>query len=132
MTKPNYHSPYLPNRDGFTLIEIIVVLAILSVLGSFVAQRIVALDSLANQKVFECAVSELNGRECLTWARVKTSPSNWVSDAHVFADYDANLGSDYSWGSRAPDGGTLRFKGQEVLLERSPSTSSEPGSWRTK
>ena len=132
MTKPNHHSSPLPNRDGFTLIEVIVVLVILSVLGSFVAQRVIALDSSAIQKSFACAVTELNGRECLTWAWVKTSPSGWVSDAKLFSEFDTNLGSGYSWDSKAPDGGTLSFKGQEVKLERSPSTSSESGSWKIK
>ncbi len=132
MIKPSHHSPPLPNCDGFTLIEIIVVLVILSVLASVVAQRIVALDSSAINKAFSCAVSELNGRECLTWARVKTSPSNWISDAQVFAGYDSDLGPDFQWSSKAPDGGTIRFKGQEFKLERSPSTSSNPGGWKTK
>jgi prepilin-type N-terminal cleavage/methylation domain-containing protein len=132
MIKLNHHSPPLPNRDGFTLIEIIVVLVILSVLGSIAVQRVIALDSSAIQKSFECAVTELNGRECLTWARVKTSPSSWVSDAQLFSEFNTNLGSEYKWGSKAPDGGTLSFKGQGVGLERSPSTSSESGSWRIK
>jgi prepilin-type N-terminal cleavage/methylation domain-containing protein len=132
MTELNHHSPPLINRNGFTLIEIIVVLVILSVLGSIAVQRVIALDSVATQRFLECAVSELNSRECLTWSRVKTSTSSWASDAQVFAEYDTNLGSEYKWGSKAPDGGTLIFKGQEVKLERSPSTYSESGSWKIK
>jgi prepilin-type N-terminal cleavage/methylation domain-containing protein len=132
MTKLNHRSTPLLNRDGFTLIEIIVVLVILSVLCSIAVQRVIALDSVATQRFLECAVTELNSRECLTWAQVKTSPSSWVNDAKVFAGYDANLGPEYKWGSKTPDGGTLNFKGQEVKLERSPSTSSESGSWKMK
>jgi prepilin-type N-terminal cleavage/methylation domain-containing protein len=132
MTKPSHHSPPLPNCDGFTLIEIIVVLVILSILASVVAQRIVALDSSAINKTFDCAVSELNGRECLTWARVKISPSGWISDAQVFAGYDSNLGPEFQWSSKASDGGTIRFKGQEFKLERSPSTSLASGNWKAK
>jgi prepilin-type N-terminal cleavage/methylation domain-containing protein len=132
MTKPNHRSTSLYNRTGFTLIEIIVVLLIMSVLCSIVVQRVIALDSVAIQKSFDCAVNELNSRECLTWARVKTSTSSWVSDAQVFTGYDTNLGAEYKWGPKAPDGGTLSFKGQEVQLERSPSTSSESGSWKMK
>jgi prepilin-type N-terminal cleavage/methylation domain-containing protein len=132
MTKPSHHSPPLPNCDGFTLIEIIVVLVIMSVLASVVAQRLIALDASAINKTFACAVSELNGRECLTWARVKTSPSNWISDVQVFGGYDPNLGPDFQWSSKAPDGGVISFKGHEFKLERSPSTSSTPGSWKEK
>jgi prepilin-type N-terminal cleavage/methylation domain-containing protein len=132
MNKLTHRSTPLSNRNGFTLIEIIVVLVIMSVLGSFAIQRVLALDSSAIQKSLECAVTELNSRECLTWARVKTSTSSWVNDAQVFAGYDTNLGSGYKWGLKAPDGGTLSFKGQEVKLERSPSTYSESGIWRMK
>jgi prepilin-type N-terminal cleavage/methylation domain-containing protein len=132
MTKLNHHSTPIVNRNGFTLIEIIVVLVIMSVLCSIAVQRVIALDSVATQRSFECAVTELNSRECLTWSRVKTSTSSWVNDAQVFAEYDTDLGSEYTWGSKAPDGGTLSFKGQEVILERSPSTYSESGSWRMR
>jgi len=130
MIKQNRHSPPLPNCNGFTLVEVIVVLVIMSVLGSIAVQKVIALDSVATQKSFDCAVNELNSRECLTWARVKTSTSSWVNDAQVVAGYDTNLGPEYKWGSKAPDGGTLSFKGQEVKLERSPSTFSESGSWK--
>ena len=122
----------LINCNGFTLIEIIIVLLILSLLASVVAQRFVALDSSAKLKSIEGAVAELNGREGLTWARVKTSTSKWVSDAQLFPKIDTNLGPDFQWSSKAPDGGTIRFKGQEFKLERSPSTSSKSGSWKMK
>ena len=91
----------------------------MSVLGSIAVQKVIALDSSAIQKSLECAVTELNSRECLTWARVKTSTSSWVNDAQLFSEVETNLGSEYTWGSKAPDGGTLHFKGQEVQLERS-------------
>lgn len=132
MIKLNHHPSSLINRSGFTLVEVIVVLVILSVLGSFAIKRVLALDSSATQKSLECAVTELNSRECLTWARVKTSTSSWVGDARLFSEIETNLGSEYSWGSKAPDGGTLSFKGKEVKLERSPSTSSESASWKMK
>jgi prepilin-type N-terminal cleavage/methylation domain-containing protein len=114
------------SHSGFTLIEIIVVLVIMSVLCSIAVQRVIALDSVATQRSFECAVTELNSRECLTWSRVKTSNSNWVGDAQLFSEFNIDLGSEYSWGSKA-HGGTLSLKGQEVILERSPSTYSESG-----
>lgn len=132
MTKQNHHSTPLINRSGYTLIEVIVVLVIMSVLCSIAVQKVIALDSVATQRFVECAVTELNSREGLTWAQVKTSPSSWVSDAKLFSDFNTNLGPEYQWGSKAPDGGTLSFKEQEVKLERSPSTSSESGSWKVK
>jgi prepilin-type N-terminal cleavage/methylation domain-containing protein len=132
MKKLNHHSTLVISHSGFTLIEIIVVLVIMSVLCSIAVQRVIALDSVATQRSFECAVTELNSRECLTWSRVKTSNSNWVGDAQLFSEFNIDLGSEYSWGSKALDGGTLSLKGQEVILERSPSTYSESGIWRMK
>ena len=51
-------------------------------------------------------VSELNGRETLTWAMVKLSNSGYLSDDQVWtqlkADPGLDLGDDYDWPFRNP------------------------------
>jgi prepilin-type N-terminal cleavage/methylation domain-containing protein len=47
MKKLNHHSTLMISHSGFTLIEIIVVLVIMSVLCSIAVQSVIALDSVA-------------------------------------------------------------------------------------
>jgi prepilin-type N-terminal cleavage/methylation domain-containing protein len=130
MTKPNHPSTLLINRNGFTLIEIIVVLVILSVLGAIAIPRVLTLESAAAQKSIECAVSELNTRECMTWTLLKTSTSDVIDDTQVYARVDTNLGAEYRWSSKTADGGTLRFKEKEVQLARTRSSNMQSANWR--
>jgi prepilin-type N-terminal cleavage/methylation domain-containing protein len=115
--------------SGFTLVEILVVLVLLSILGSIAVQRVIALDTTAVRKSFECAVNELNSRECLTWSKVKTSTTLWVNDEQVHSKVDRDLGTAYSWSALSPEGGSLKFRNETLFLERSPSTALKPGRW---
>ena len=117
------------NHSGFTLIELIVVMVLISVIGSIASSKLITLDSSATEKGIECAVSELNSRECLTWSQTKLSTSSWINDDQVFSSIDTNLGDDYSWGSKHASGGTLTFKGRMVPLKRTPSTLDMSGNW---
>jgi prepilin-type N-terminal cleavage/methylation domain-containing protein len=132
MKKINAHSTFLFNCNGFTLVEIIVVLVIMSVMASIAIRRVIALDSTATQKSIECAVAELNSRERLTWSRVRVSASSWINDTQLCAEMNTHLGPDFNWILMVPDGGTLSFRGYQVLLERKPSTESESGSWKLR
>jgi prepilin-type N-terminal cleavage/methylation domain-containing protein len=120
------------NSKGFTLIEIIAVLVILSVLGAVTVPRVIALDIFATQKSFDWVISELNGRECITWSKIKTSDSNWLGDEQLFAEMDTDLGAEYTWSLRTDGGGTLHFKGQQAVLERTPSSFSNSATWRMR
>ena len=81
--------------SGFTLIEIVAVLAIISVLAAVSLPRFMDLSSNAGNQALLTAVSQLNSREGLLWAKIKTTPSGWMSDEALFAFFDVTFGDDW-------------------------------------
>ncbi|MFC1495551.1 prepilin-type N-terminal cleavage/methylation domain-containing protein [Thermodesulfobacteriota bacterium] len=125
-----YRKALLKSEDGFTLIEIIAVLIILGIMAAVAVPRYIDLTTNAELRAIDAGVSELNGREALTWANQMISTAGYVDDATTFAAVSTDLGSDYSW-SAAPDetGGDLDFGSQTVTLSRTASTDTSPGRW---
>jgi len=120
------------SEEGFTLLEIIAVMVILSILAAIAVPRYVSLDEKARQRAIDAGISELNGRETLTWSNAKISASGWVSDEKTFGLVDPYLGDEYDWAPDDPKitGGSLSFKDSDpASLTRTESTNEKPGSW---
>ena len=120
----------ISDQKGFTLIELISVMIIMSVIASVAVKRLDLVTGTATDRVFQEAVQELNEREHLTWIDIKLSSTNWTNDADVFSVMDTSLGGDFGW-SAGPNasGGTLSFRSVSSALSRTASTTSSSGRW---
>jgi type II secretory pathway pseudopilin PulG len=107
-----------------------VVLIILGILASVAVSRFNNLEDNSKQTAINSAISDLNGRESLTWANQIISTTGYGDDQDVLDVFDYNLGSHYAW-TVPPDkfGGTLEFKGLSVTINRTPSTAAQPAVW---
>jgi prepilin-type N-terminal cleavage/methylation domain-containing protein len=118
------------NQTGFTLIEIMAVLVIISVLAGVGVKKFDLISDAASRGALESALRDLNSRELLTWALIKFSDEGWVTDAGLFSTLDKDLGQGYSWSSGpSPTGGTLHMRSASTTLTRIPSTVSSAGKW---
>jgi prepilin-type N-terminal cleavage/methylation domain-containing protein len=121
------------NQKGFTLIEIIAVLVIMSILAGAGMLKMEFLSDSASKQTLNHAVRELISKEALTWALVKVSDEGWVSDGALFAKINTNLGGGYSWSSGPVlTGGTLRMQSLAITMARTASTTSTAGKWKIK
>ena len=121
------------DQVGFSLVELIAVMVILSVLAAIAMPRYIDLDKNARARAIDAGISELNGREGLAWSNIKLTPTGWQDDQTFFDTYDKDLGGDYIWSAGDPNtsGGDISFRasGTPVTLTRIPSTTSRPGRW---
>lgn len=118
------------NRNGFTLLELLSVLVIMSVMLSIAIKKFDLLSDTASITALKEGVRELNTQETLVWTQLKLSDTDWTSDVDVFNNIDKNLGHGYRW-NPGPNigGGTLHYRSRSVVLVRDESTRNSVGSW---
>jgi prepilin-type N-terminal cleavage/methylation domain-containing protein len=120
----------LRNRRGFTLIEMIAVMIILSIVVSVAIQKFDTISDTAAEQALKAGERELNVREALTWTDIKISSAGWASDEEVFGKMDTDLGPDYRWNpGPTADGGTLHFRSRPKVLNRIHSSFISAGNW---
>lgn len=130
-------------EKGFTLIEIISAMVIISVLAAIWIPRYIDAESSAKMRGWYLGVAELNGRETLSWAVVKISntgyrPTEGDKDVwkRVSAGDGLKLGAEYELsivpaGDLPPKQGTLTFKKDtSAPIDRTASTIETPGKWQ--
>ena len=118
------------DSKGFTLIELIAVMAILSIVTTLTVKKVVAISYTAEQKALIQGLTELNAREKITWTKIKLADHGYQSDEAVWNEMDLNLGEQYSWNDPPKNsGGTLSFGSQSIALKRTVSNDDTAGSW---
>ena len=120
----------ISSSKGFTLIELIAVMAILSILAAFTVKKVNAIYSTAEENALIQGLAELNAREKMTWTKMILSDHGYQNDDLVWNEIDLNLGEQYTWNNPPEkNGGTLSFGSQSIALKRTGSQRDNAGSW---
>jgi prepilin-type N-terminal cleavage/methylation domain-containing protein len=118
------------NQRGFTLVEIIAVLIILSILAVMAVPRFINMST--GDKMITQVVSELTVREKLTWMNIRlgTSLTEDAIDSVVFSAMSFDVGVGAVWTtSPTKNGGTISVDGTTSGIKRTPANLTNPAVW---
>lgn len=128
----------IKSQGGFTLVEIIVAVTIIAVIAIFAIPKFVALKGDVEKKGITAAVTELNGRENLCWAKAQLDETDTgVIDDDAWACMQDGasgpyLGDGYEWTLPMVQSGEtyLTFNGNVGgMIMRTPGDNTKPGLW---
>ena len=111
------------NQRGFTLIEIIAVLVIISILSGVAIIKFGSSEESTLIKLSEVRLSQLNNNTA--WALIKFAPDEFTDAAVLSTELAANPDLQPSG-----EGFVLVVKEKAFPVIRTPSTISSPPSWR--
>ena len=115
------------NNEGFTLVEVIAVLVILGILAAVAVPKYIDLQENAQIKALDAGVSELNGREAMTWGDSLLSDGGYTDDDAIVAAMEYELGADYTGESATMT--TLGFGTASYTMARTDSSATAPAVW---
>ena len=118
------------NEKGFTFIEIICTMVIMSMMCVVLLPRMYNLSEGARQQVNKSISIELGQRELAAWVVAIMDHGGVESDEQVFGFADHKL-KGCTWNSLDVSGGTLQYDKTIVHLNRKPATSETPARWST-
>ena len=93
-------------------------------------ERFMKIASIFRTHVIDAAISELNGREALSWGDAMLTEKGFIDDATVFKTVDQELEHAYSFTGKVTGGQISHQGGEKVLLKRIPSTATAPAEWQ--
>jgi prepilin-type N-terminal cleavage/methylation domain-containing protein len=117
----------LRNQKGFTLVEIIAVLAIMGVILSIGVYKVIGGTSIkAEESVLISVIISLNEKELEAWTNLKLD-AGWTSDEEVYNNLKI---LDYVWQSKDQDGGIIMIRNKAFHLKRIRSVINAYGKWQ--
>jgi prepilin-type N-terminal cleavage/methylation domain-containing protein len=123
----------LDNDNGFTLVELIAVLIIISIIGVMAARKFMKFDTTATDKMIDVAISELNSREKLIWVNTKLGDYDADIDTVIWQSMQDKLylgdGTHVSLKYNEDGIGTIYIQGISISVKRIPATTQTQAVW---